>query len=53
MAFIVNPMSRRLGYSCFWNMLLSSSSLTNYSFLNISNYCLIKLVNYCIELLRL
>jgi len=52
MGNLVNPVSLRLSYNCYWNNAWAVSNLCNYSYINMLDYCLFKYVSFMWDRLK-
>jgi len=52
MANLINPVSLRLSYNCYWNNIWSISSSCNYSYINMLDFCLWKYFNFLWDKLK-
>jgi len=52
MAHLVNPVSFRLSYNCYWNNTWALSQNVNYSYINMLDYCLLKYLRFMWDKLK-
>lgn len=52
MGNLVNPVSLRLSYNCYWNNAWAINNLSNYSYISMLDYCLFKYVSFMWDRLK-